>query len=55
MFIRYNHAIDAERDIRAKNVISHIMTYEPECKKVMQRELIAGLTANSAFYVKKEQ
>lgn len=55
MFIRYDHAIDAERDIRAKNVISHIMTYEPECKKVMQRELIAGLTANSAFYVKKEQ
>lgn len=55
MFIRYNHAIDAERDIRAKNVISHIMTYEPKCKKVMQRELIAGLTANSAFYVKKEQ
>lgn len=55
MFIRYNHAIDADRDIRAKNVISHIMAYEPECKKVMQRELIAGLTANSAFYVKKEQ
>lgn len=54
MFIRYNHAIDAERDIRAKNVIGHIMTYEPKCKKVMQRELIAGLTANSAFYVKKE-
>ena len=55
MFIRYNHAIDAERDIRAQNVISHIMMYEPECKKVMQRELIAGLTANSAFYTKKEQ
>lgn len=54
MFIRYNYAIDAERDIRAKNVINHIMTYEPECKKVMQRELIAGLTASSAFYMKKE-
>ena len=53
MFIRYDHAIDADRDVRAKNVISHIMTYEPECKKVMQRELIAGLTANSAFYEKK--
>lgn len=54
MFIRYSYAIDAERDKRAKNVISHIMMYEPECKKVMQRELIAGLTANSAFYMKKE-
>lgn len=53
MFIRYDHAIDADRDVRAKNVISHVMTYEPECKKVMQRELIAGLTANSAFYEKK--
>lgn len=51
MFVRYNYAIDAERGTRAKNVISHIMTYEPSCKKVMQRELIAGLTANSAFYV----
>ena len=55
MFIHYNHAIDADRDIRAQNVISHIMMYEPECNKVMQRELIAGLTANSAFYTKKEQ
>lgn len=53
MFIRYDHAIDADRDVRAKNVISHVMTYEPECKKVMQRELIAGLTANSTFYEKK--
>ena len=53
MFIRYDHAIDADKDVRAKNVISHIMTYEPECKKVMQQELIAGLTANSAFYAKK--
>lgn len=55
MFVRYNYAIDAERGTRAKNIISHIMTYEPACKKVMQRELIAGLTANSAFYTKKEQ
>lgn len=52
MFIRYNYAIDAERGTRAKNVISHIMTYKPSCEKVMQRELIAGLTANSAFYVR---
>ncbi len=55
MFIRYDHAIDTDKDARAKNVISHIMIYEPTCKKVMQRELIAGLTANSAFYRKKEQ
>lgn len=55
MFIRYDYAIDADRDMRAKNVISHIMMYEPKCSKVMQRELIAGLTANSAFYAKKEQ
>lgn len=55
MFIRYDHAIDADRDVRAKNVLSHIMTYEPKSRKVMQRELIAGLTANSAFYMKKEQ
>ena len=55
MFIRYDHAIDMEKDTRAKNVISHILTYEPTCKKVMQKELIAGLTANSAFYRKKEQ
>ena len=55
MFIRYDHVIDTDKDARAKNVISHIMIYEPTCKKVMQRELIAGLTASSAFYRKKEQ
>lgn len=55
MFIRYDYAIDADKNVRAQNVISHILMYEPKCEKVMQRELIAGLTANSAFYTKKEQ
>ena len=55
MFIRYDHAIDSSKDSRAKNVISHIMMYEPESKKVLQRELIAGLTAASAFYMKKDE
>lgn len=55
MFVRYDHAIDLKIDTRAKNVINHILLYEPKCDKVMQRELIAGLTANSAFYEKKEQ
>lgn len=55
MFVRYDHAIDFKIDTRAKNVINHILLYEPACDKVMQRELIAGLTANSAFYMKKEQ
>ena len=55
MFKRYDHAIDLEKDSRAKNVIHHVLMYEPTCKKVMQRELIAGLTADSAFYVKKEE
>lgn len=54
MFIRYDHAIDYDIDVRAKNIISHIMMYEPKCGRVMQRELIAGLTASSAFYAKKE-
>ena len=31
------------------------MMYEPESKKVLQRELIAGLTAASAFYMKKDE
>lgn len=55
MFKRYDHAIDLEKDSRAKNVIHHVLMYEPEGKKVMQRELIAGLTAENAFYVKKEE
>lgn len=55
MFKRYNHAIDLEKDSRAKNVINHVLMYQPEGKKVMQRELIAGLTAENAFYVKKEE
>lgn len=55
MFKRYDHAIDLEKDSRAKNVINHVLMYEPEGKKVMQRELIAGLTAENAFYVKKEE
>ena len=54
MFIRYDHAIDADRDVRVKNVISHIMLYEPKGDKVMQEEMIAGLTANNAFYMKKD-
>lgn len=41
-----------QNEEHGKNVISHIMTYKPSCEKVMQRELIAGLTANSAFYVR---
>ena len=53
MFIHCDHAIDADKDVRVKNVVSHIMTYEPECRNVMLRELIAGLTGNSAFYMKK--
>lgn len=55
MFKRYNHAIDLEKDSRAKNVINHVLMYKPECKEVMQRELIAGLTAENAFYAKKEE
>lgn len=55
MFIRYDHALDLEKDSRAKNVINHVLMYKPKCNKVMQQELIAGLTAVSAFYAKKEE
>lgn len=54
MFIRYNHAIDAVKDTRAKNMISHILLYHPR-GGVRQQELIAGLTAVNAFYMKKEE
>ncbi len=52
MFIRYDHAIDAVKDTRAKNIISHIMMFQPG-GSVRQQDLIAGLTANNAFYKKK--
>lgn len=53
MFEKYSYAIDSIVDVRAKNIISHVMLYMPETK-VQQQYLIAGLTANSAFYMKKE-
>lgn len=53
MFAKYNYAIDSIIDVRAKNIISHVMLFTPE-SKVQQQYLIAGLTANSAFYMKKE-
>ena len=53
MFEKYSYAIDSIIDVRAKNIISHVMLYTPE-SKVRQQYLIAGLTANSAFYMKKE-
>lgn len=53
MFAKYSYAIDSIVDVRAKNILSHVMLYSPE-SKVQQQYLIAGLTANSAFYMKKE-
>lgn len=53
MFVKYSYAIDSIIDVRAKNIISHVMLYTPETK-VQQQYLIAGLNANSAFYMKKE-
>lgn len=53
MFGKYSYAIDSALDVRAKNIISHVLLYEPETK-VQQQYLIAGLTANNAFYMKKE-
>ncbi len=53
MFAKYSYAIDAVIDVRAKNIINHVMLYTPETK-VQQQYLIAGLTANNAFYKKKE-
>lgn len=54
MFEKYSYAIDYIVDVRAKNIISHIMLYTPETN-VQKQCLIAGLTANNAFYMKKEQ
>lgn len=53
MFEKYSYAMDSIVDVRAKNIISHVMLYIPQTK-VQQQYLIAGLTANSAFYMKKE-
>lgn len=53
MFAKYSYAIDSIVDIRAKNIISHVMLYIPKTS-VQQQYLIAGLTASSAFYMKKE-
>lgn len=53
MFEKYSYAIDSIVDVRAKNIISHVMLYTPTTK-VQQQYLIAGLTANNAFYMKKE-
>lgn len=53
MFEKYSYAIDSVVDVRAKNIISHVMLYKPETR-VQQQYLIAGLTANNAFYMKKE-
>lgn len=53
MFAKYSYAIDSIIDIRAKNIISHVMLYIPKTT-VQQQYLIAGLTASSAFYMKKE-
>ncbi len=54
MFEKYNYAIDSMVDVRARNIISHVMLYIPETK-VQKQYLIAGLTASSAFYMKKEE
>ncbi len=54
MFEKYNYAIDSIVDVRARNIISHVMLYIPETK-VQKQYLIAGLTASSAFYMKKEE
>jgi len=54
MFEKYNYAMDSVVDVRAKNIISHVMLYIPETK-VQKQYLIAGLTASSAFYMKKEE
>lgn len=54
MFEKYSYAMDnTVVDVRAKNIINHVMLYMPG-KKVQQQYLIAGLTANNAFYMKKE-
>lgn len=53
MFEKYSYAMDTVVDVRAKNIINHVMLYTPE-KRVQQQYLIAGLTANNAFYMKKE-
>ena len=53
MFEKYSYAMDSVVDVRAKNIISHVMLYTPK-EKVQQQYLIAGLTANNAFYMKKE-
>lgn len=53
MFEKYSYAIDSIVDVRAKNIISHVMLYTPETS-VQQQYLIAGLTSNSTFYMKKE-
>ena len=37
MFIRYDHAIDADRDVRAKNVLSHIDYIKDAPNKKFQR------------------
>ena len=53
MFEKYSYAIDSIVDVRAKNIISHVMLYTPETK-VQKQYLIAGLTSSNAFYMKKE-
>lgn len=53
MFEKYSYAIDSVFDVRARNIINHVMLYTPETK-VQQQYLIAGLTDNNAFYKKKE-
>ena len=50
---KYSHAIDRDKDVRAKNIISHVMLYTPQTK-VQQQYLMAGLMSNNAFYMKKE-
>lgn len=53
MFEKYSYTMDSVVDVRAKNIISHVMLYKPTTK-VQKECLIAGLTASSAFYMKKE-
>lgn len=54
IFQKYNYDIDSKKDVRVKNLFSHVLLYEP--KGEMQKDkLTAGLLDNTIIYETKEK
>lgn len=54
MFQKYSYGIDSRKDARVKNLISHIMLYEPK-GKVLKDMMIAGVTGSRIIFEAKEE